>query len=463
MSRHLRLLMIEDSDDDAALLMRELRRGGYDIASHRVETVAGLERALDQSWDLILCDYRMPELDAPTALATVRGRQVDTPCIIVSGTVGEEHAVAALRSGAQDFILKDNLARLLPAVDRELRDSEVRIKHARAENALRATEASFRAAFELIPDGILIHRANTVVHANGAAASLLGAAQPEELVGQAMTDLFAPADREAMSERERDTSQARPAPPLAEVTMLGLDRRPLNIETATMSVLFEGAPALLSVLRDVSARRELVARTMQVDRMLAIGTIAAGVGHEINNPLAYIMANVTYAAEEITKVRGKVAESGGPSADSSAAMLDEVVSILGEVDDGARRIRDIARDLNAFARNDEATALVDLRAVVNTALRMAAPELRHKARVVRQYEEVPPVRANTSRLGQVFLNLIINAAHAIPGGAYDQNEIVVSIRCEGTDIVAEVRDTGCGISPEHRARLFTPFFTTKPV
>ena len=223
MSRPLRVLVIEDSDDDAELLLRELRRVGYEPLSERVDTAPALTRALEASWDLIVCDFRMPTLDALTALALVRGRQIDTPFIIVSGTVGEEHAVAALRSGAQDFVLKQNLTRLGPAIERELRDSETRIKRALAETTLRATEASFRAAFELIPDGVLVCRDGLVVHANGSAVSMLGATGREDLVDRAFRDLFAPADQESVRERTRETLRSHAPVSFGEVGSPGTE------------------------------------------------------------------------------------------------------------------------------------------------------------------------------------------------------------------------------------------------
>ena len=307
MPRPLRLLMIEDSDDDAALLLRELRRAGYDPVAERVDTVADLERALDEQWDIILCDYRMPMLDALKALSIVRGRSIDTPCIIVSGTVGEEHAVAALRSGAQDFVLKDKLTRLAPAIERELRDSETRIKHALAESTLKATEASFRSAFELIPDGVLVWRAGAVVHANGAAVSMLGGASQDDLVARSIFDLFASSEVPLVRERMPTLGGAATPVSLGELTMVRVDGKPIAVETTVVSVLFDGETSMLGVIRDVSARRELLARAMQMDRMLAVGTLAAGVGHEINNPLAYVMANLTYANEQIS--RAQVASS----------------------------------------------------------------------------------------------------------------------------------------------------------
>jgi len=459
MSRALRLLLVEDNEDDAALVARELRRAGYDLTLQRVDTRAGLEHALDAPWDVIVSDYRMPTLDAPTAIALVRSRDLNTPCIIVSGTVGEEHAVVAMRSGAQDFVLKSSLSRLVPAIERELRDSEVRIKHARAESTLRATEASFRAAFELIPDGVLVHRNGLVVHANRSAAALLGASDPDHLVGRALLDLFVPSDQQTVRDRMQESTT--PAP-LAELTMVGLDGRVVHVETSSMFVLFDGEPAFLKVVRDVSARRELVARTIHIDRMLAVGTLAAGVAHEINNPLAYVMANVDHAGTEVKRLQTQLQAltQRAPATGTVAAALSDVAGILEE---GTRRIRDIARDLNTFARNDdEQLQSVDMRGAADSALRMAAAETRHRARVVRRYEDVPSVRASASRVTQVLLNLIVNAAQAIAKGAPDANEITVHIRPEGQAVVVEVRDTGCGITPQDRERLFTPFFTTKP-
>ena len=463
MSRPLRVLLVEDRESDAALLIREVQRGGYDPTFWRVHTHGDLERALDDSWDLVLCGVGVQGLDAPAAVAIVHARQVDTPSIVVSIGRSDASAVAALRLGARNFV--DDISRLVPAIERELRDSEMRIKHALAESTLRATEASFRAAFELIPDGVLVYRDGVVTHSNGSAAALLGAVLPENLVGQPLLNLFAPPDREAVLARVAELHRLSTPARLAELTMLRLDGSPIHVETTATAVLFDGQPSVLTVIRDVSARRELVARTMHVDWMLAVGTLAAGVGHEINNPLAYVLANVAYASGEITRVQQQLQNlvAREASAAALASSLSDVVGVLAEVDEGAGRIRDIARDLNTLARNDEELQMVDLRSAADSALRMAAPEIRQKARVVRQYDEVPPVRASASRVSQVLLNLVVNAAHAIAKGAHDANEIAVSIRSDGGNVIVEVKDTGCGIAPENVERVFTPFFTTKPV
>jgi len=140
MSIPLRVLLIEDSEDDAMLLLRKLRHGGYKPISERVDTSAAMLAALSrETWDLIICDYCMPQFSAPLALKLLQESGLDLPFIIVSATIGEDIAVAAMKAGAHDYILKGNLARLIPAIERELRETEVRLARKQAEEELKAS------------------------------------------------------------------------------------------------------------------------------------------------------------------------------------------------------------------------------------------------------------------------------------------------------------------------------------
>jgi PAS domain S-box-containing protein len=194
---------------------------------------------------------------------------------------------------------------------------------------------------------------------------------------------------------------------------------------------------------------------VQAERLATAGQLAAGVGHEINNPLAYVLANVMYAVEELGQL-----QRPQPGVD-----LEEVLRALVQAQMGAERIRDIVRDLRIFARGDpEAMGPVDVQAALEFSIAMSAHEIRQRAQLVRQYGQVPFVRANESRLGQVFLNLLLNAAQAIPEGAVDTHRVTVATRqAEEGWVAIEVRDTGKGIAPEHLRHIFEPFFTTKPV
>jgi signal transduction histidine kinase/HAMP domain-containing protein len=196
------------------------------------------------------------------------------------------------------------------------------------------------------------------------------------------------------------------------------------------------------------------AQLMFADRLAAMGRLAAGVGHEINNPLAYVISNINYVHTELKR------EPGTPSEEVRQEMLEAIAAAK----EGAERVRVIVQDLKTLSRPDDAgMGTADLATVVRGAANIAAHEVRRRARLVEECQGMPPVRGNAARLGQVFLNLIINAAHAIPEGHAEQNEIRVVARLESPErILVEVRDTGCGIPPENLERIFDPFFTTKP-
>ena len=332
MGKPLRVLFVEDMEEDALLVLRELKRGGFDVTFDRVDTPEAMCAALGrQPWDIVISDYSMPRFSAPLALALVKERKLDLPFIIVSGTVGEETAVEAIRAGAHDFMVKGKFARLIPAIERELRDASLRVERSRMQEQL-----------------------------------------------------------------------------------------------------------LIS------------------DRMASVGTLAAGVAHEINNPLACVVANVDLAARAVVERAEKL---------GLMAEFSDVRDELHDAREAIERIRNIVRDLKIFSHSEEdKTGPVDIQRVMESTLRMAWNEIRHRARLVKNYGKTPPVQASESRLGQVFLNLVVNAAQAIAEGHAENNEIRISTSVDPAgSVVIEIADTGPGMPPEVLGRLFTPFFTTKPV
>ncbi|MFO0727642.1 MAG: ATP-binding protein [Myxococcota bacterium] len=214
------------------------------------------------------------------------------------------------------------------------------------------------------------------------------------------------------------------------------------------------------VIQDATRSRELEALLVSGDRLAAVGTVAVGVAHEINNPLAYILANLSYSVRELeTMVRG-------PTQLHSArgAVLEEVVAALKDAEEGAQRVRQIARDLGSFSRTaPDSTEPLDVVPVLDSAINMAWSEIRHRANLVRDLGSLPLVSGNAGRLGQVFLNVLINAAQAIPEGSSDRHSVRVRCRTDSHGHAnIEISDTGVGISPNVRAKIFDPFFTTKP-
>lgn len=217
----------------------------------------------------------------------------------------------------------------------------------------------------------------------------------------------------------------------------------------------EGAPGgrVFGVLQDVSEQVRLNATLQVTERMASIGTLAAGVAHEINNPLSYVLSNLTVVLNDLRGLREL------PGLD-----LGDLLAALDEAREGSERVKHIVSDLRSFARVDEQRRVpCDVPQVMSAALNMARNETRHRARVVTHFEPTGPVLANEARLGQVFLNLIINAAQAIPDGHFDDHTITITTRELGGTITVTVKDTGSGISPEHVSRIFDPFFSTKAV
>jgi two-component system cell cycle sensor histidine kinase/response regulator CckA len=223
-----------------------------------------------------------------------------------------------------------------------------------------------------------------------------------------------------------------------------------------------------------SEHREIQARLAQTDRLTSLGTLAVGVAHEINNPLAYVLLNLGYVSEELPKLlslaAGALPGAGDSRSDSeltvpSNARAKEVLLALDHAREGAERIRNTVRSLQTFSRpENEMRGPLQIAHLLDATLPMVANEIRHRARLVKEYDQVPDVVANEARLGQVFLNLLLNAVQALPEDHAETNEIQLLLRSPAPDrVVVEVRDNGVGIPAQVRGRIFEPFFTTKPV
>ena len=320
-----------------------------------------------------------------------------------------------------------------------------------AERARLRTEAHFRHLMEIAPEPFGIVRDGHFVFANKAYAKATGFATVEELYEVPLHTLVPPDEAEAMRARGKFILEGgRPSPTTYHVRRR--DGSVIQLEVSSGPCEFEGQPAVLTVGRDVSARKVLEAQLIQADRLAAIGTMAAGVAHEINNPLGYVMLNLDWIAR-------KLPESAGDPASMGA-----LIELLHEAHRGAERVASIVRELRTFSRADgETRHRVDLAAVARSAVKIAGHEIRHRARVSTSFEPASAVWANESRLEQVVLNLLLNAAHAMPEDRAASSEIRVQVRPDGdAGVVLEVSDNGEGIPSEVLPHIFDPFFTTKP-
>lgn len=313
-------------------------------------------------------------------------------------------------------------------------------------------EHNFRTLIERTPDGIAVYQGNALLYVNPQLLTMLGYDTPAELLGRSPLEFVHPDDRAMVEERIRTYSWRGLETPPAEERFLRRDGSALSVEVTSIPIFFDDARSTLVHARDLTERQLLEAQLVMADRLASVGRLAATVGHEINNPLAFVLANLEMSLERLT---------GGPV---DASLAEELAEMLREAREGAERVRVIVRDLKVFSRGEsEERAAVDPRRVLDSCVSMARGEIRHRARLEKRYGETPAVRVNESRLGQVLLNLLVNAAHAIPEDGPDEHLITVST---GTDpegrVVIEVSDTGVGMTDEVRRHIFEPFFTTKP-
>jgi PAS domain S-box-containing protein len=329
-------------------------------------------------------------------------------------------------------------------------DRTLRADVARAETALRASEERFRMVVHGAPDGVAILRGPTMLYLNPRAARLLGLARPEDGYGRPITDFIHPDDGALAAERIKElirTGKALEHP--HEYRSRSLDGRELVVEISSILIDFDGGRAVLAFARDVTERKALQARLAQADRLAALGMLSAGVAHEINNPLAYVLMNLELMSRELTK--------SGPI--DAAALLTR----LREARHGGERVATIVRDLKTFARADQAVHWpVQLEQVFDAALNVVGDEIAKRGRVVRDYANVPVVEGIAARLEQVFVNLLSNAAQALPDGEPARHAVTLSASYDAEFVHVSVRDTGVGMTEDIKRHIFDPFFTTKP-
>jgi hypothetical protein len=450
----LRLLVIEDAPDDAELLNRELRRAGYDVTMQRVETLAGMSSALERNaWDLVVSDHSMPGMTSFTALELLRKYDSDLPFIIFSGGIGEEEAVAAIRAGAKDYVMKGNVARLVPAIARELKQAEARRQTRSAEAAIRELEQMREFALESAHIGEWeIDLASRSFRPSPRFFRLFGrAAPPPQSLSydEAMAQIV-PDDRRRVDDAFRCA--------LDQGAELDLEFRALWPDGSAHWVWARARrftpedrpPVLAGIVVDIGPRKETEAQLHQAMKMEAIGQLTGGIAHDFNNLLTVILGN-----------SGLLLESLADNAESA--------ELLESIHTAGRSGAELTRRLLAFARQQPLQVReIDL----GKYLREAAPLLRQPLGpgITLDFaieDALPAVRIDPSQLSTVVLNLVINARDAMPDGGtitIAASRVIAPVAADiGAFVRLAVADTGTGMPPEVAARAIEPFFTTKEI
>ncbi|MFE8601965.1 response regulator [Archangium violaceum] len=451
----IRILLVEDDEDDFVLTRDALRtiskgRMVLEWVDNGAQALAELKTGRH---DVCLLDYRLDASTGLELLAKMRQQGWLGPVILLTGMSDEALDEQALKAGAADFLDKSQLSPTLLA-----RSIRYALQNARTLEALRRSQASFRALIERLPDGIGVTQDERLVYANPALISLIGMSSVDELLGGSRAELeglFIHAESRALLPRDDQAGmEAKGPPPPLEIRMVRKNGTPVFVELAHAPSVFDGHPCIVWLVRDLTDRRQMEARLVRADRMASLGTLAAGIAHEINNPLAFTVANLSHLESDML-----------PRLKLPTGEQDEMRKLVSDAQLGATRVRDIVRQLKMFSRADEQARPepVEVNRVLDSAISMASNEIKHRARLVRDFTDQLVAMAHEGRLGQVMVNLLVNAAQAIPEGNAELNEIRVLTRTHAEGLAIEVRDTGSGISPENLERLFEPFFTTKPV
>lgn len=444
--RQLALLLVEDNQDDAALLERHLRRNGFELQTHRVETAAEMRAVLaDGPPDLVIADYNLPNFSGPEALQLARSSGHDLPFIMMSGAISEETAVESMRAGAQDYVTKQNLARLIPVVERELREAATRRSRVAAERALAESESRFHLLIDAMPMGLLISNSSgRLTYANAGAERLLGLEAEELLrddfrlgdICSALAVDFAELERRAKEEPFEATLVCRNGEALDVLIGLALLERQSSAGDRELAVF-------MADLRHQKRSEQVLRRT---EKLAVAGRLAASIAHEINNPLAAI-TNCLYLVQQT-----EMDAVGRSYLETAQKELDRVAQITVQT---LRFHRQSSRPV--------ATRVTDL---IETVLALFDSRMRRQEiSVSRRFREAAPIIAFEGEVRQVIVNLLGNAIDAMQVGG------CISIRTAGTrdwltgrpGLALSVMDSGSGMSSEVIARLFEPFFSTKGI
>ena len=459
MAQPLRVLLVEDNADDAELLVRQLRRAGYDPLAERIDTGDAMRAALGNgTWDLVLSDASLPQFSAQAALELLHGCGIDLPFIVVSGSIGEEAAVTLMKAGAHDYLFKENLTRLGAAVERELQEARERRERQRAELELRRSERRLAEAERLA------HVGSWEVDLRAATATW--SEEMCRILGVAPGDLGASLD--ALFERvlPEDRAQVRQAiePVSEDPHFFDIEFRLVRPDGVLRYARVHGvatpdrsrAPVrLLGTLQDMTEQRSLELQFRQAQKLEAVGRLAGGVAHDFNNLLTVIMSYTDFVLEALPE--------GDP-------VRQDVEQIRNAGSSAAR----LTRQLLAFSRQQVlAPRVLDLNAVLSDSAKLLNRLLGEDIRLVTTLApDIGTVKADAGQLEQVIMNLAVNARDAMPDGGQltietanvEMDEAYVrkhAVARMGRYVMLAITDTGVGMTEETKTHIFEPFFTTK--
>ena len=466
MLKPLKVLMIEDSEDDALLILRALEKGGFEPECRRVETAQAMSAGLaDESWDVILCDFKLPQFSGLDAISLLKGSRIDIPVLIVSGSIGEEMAAECMRLGANDYIMKDNLSRLCPAIQRELNEARSRRKRRQAEEALRKSEEEFKTIANYTidweswfsPEGRYLWVNPAVERLTGYRADEVMAMPDFILVMVAEEDreTFRRHFRSALTGTRGENYEFRYLHKNGLKFWLSVSWQPVyNAKGLFLGIRTSGRDVTQSKQAE-QERRSLEKQLFEAQKLEAIGTLAGGIAHDFNNILSGIIGYAELAAMQTDESRRR----------------GNIQQILKAAD----RARNLVKQILAFSRHMEQDKKpMDLNMVIREAMKLLRATM---PTTIDMRQTLPDesiiVNADSTQMHQVIMNICTNAAYAMgeKGGfmavSLSREEMTSDVLSHKLNLLPgryarlTIADSGQGIDPAYVNRIFDPFFTTK--
>lgn len=449
------VLILDDSKDDAMLEEIALQDHGFKVRSVHTETREDfISHVTKQDWDVALLDYSLPGFSGLNALALLQEHCPKIPGIIVTGALDDETAVDCIKKGAADYVLKNNLTRLGPAVSQAIEARKTREERDRAIDALRKSEAKYRALFETAPVGVCIVDADSnFMDVNEWATSFLKESR-EKILGRSFATFIDPPDLSLVSKKISRILNGKNA--LVEAGLLSMDNekhrcvllgRPWNLEDQTVGGLI--------VIVDITEQRALEDQLRHAQKMETIGTLAGGVAHDFSNILCAIGGYVDLSLMKL---------------DSSSPIYPYLTQVQVTTD----RARTLTGRLLLFSRKQSSKPyIINLNKTIEgmgkMLSRLISEDIEIKTNLA---SDLGNIKADPGQMEQVIVNLVINARDAMPNGGIllletsnvdvQENSATEHARlAPGSYVLMTVSDTGCGIKSEIQNRIFEPFFTTK--
>ncbi|MEP6850065.1 MAG: response regulator [Acidobacteriota bacterium] len=458
------LLSVEDSDADYKLVLHHLQKAGYEVYSEKVETSQDMRAALaSRTWDVIISDYRMPQFSGLEAFEVLKETGFDIPFVMISGTIGEETAVKALLAGVHDYLMKDNLSRLAPAIERGIEDAKNRKIQRETQEALRRSEERYRLLFDINPLPMWVYDLDSLrfLAVNSAAIEHYGYSE-EEFRNMTIKDIRPVDEIPQLLENLRKPVKQLDLPD--EWVHRTNDGRLIVVEVTSHELIFDGKNSRLVLINDVTKRvqaeeelRKSEEQLRQSLKLESVGRLAGGIAHDFNNMLTAING---YSELTLRRLNDN----------------DPLRSNIEEIKKAGERSAELTRQLLAFSRRQMLQAkILDINRVVSDTVLMLDRLIGEDIELVTILDpQVASIEADPGQLSQVMMNLAVNSRDAMPNGgtitietrnvlldeAYAKQHIAVK---PGPYVMLSVSDTGTGMDVKTQQQIFEPFFTTKEI